>query len=156
MNLTELPTMDSESPLMAEYNHQSHDSDRKVLRSFCFLSGCVMCVVSALNMLNVLSIARPALYLLNLVQGIFGFSIMVFEGDEYSSLAPYANVLDVYFKFLHLYVGRALFFALVGLHCALLTQLSVLYYPLTLVWMGVASFIIANHHKDSGLPWVNA
>ncbi|ORM41112.1 uncharacterized protein BXIN_0440 [Babesia sp. Xinjiang] len=152
MNLTELPTMESESPMMAEFERQSHVSDRKILRSFCFLSGCAMCVVSALNVLNILSIGKPALYLLNLVQGLFGFSIMVFEGDEYSSLAPYANILDVYFKFLQSYLGRALFFALVGLHCAILTQLSVLYYPLTLVWIGVTSFIIANRQRDS-LPW---
>ncbi|GFE52911.1 COPI associated protein [Babesia ovis] len=152
MNLTELPTMESESPMMAEFDHQSHSSDRKVLRSFCFLSGCAMCVVSALNILNILSIGKPALYILNIIQGIFGFSIMVFEGDEYSSLAPYANVLDVHFKFLHFYMGRALFFALVGLHCALLTQLSVLYYPLALIWIGVASFIIANRQRES-LSW---
>ncbi|CDR96527.1 hypothetical protein, conserved [Babesia bigemina] len=144
--------MESQSPMMEEYERAPDESDRKMLRSFCFLSGCAMCVVSFLNALNIFSIGRPALYLLNLVQGIFGFSVMVFEGDEYSSLAPYANVLDVHFKFLSSSLGRALFFILVGIHCSVLTTLSVLYYPLALIWLGVAAFIIANRQRET-LPF---
>ncbi|KAK1444971.1 hypothetical protein BgAZ_108770 [Babesia gibsoni] len=143
--------MDNESPLINDYDDHNQGADQKSLRSVCFLSGCALCLVSVLNAINILSITRPTLYLLNAVQGLFGFTVMVVEGDEYSALAPYANVLDVYFKFLESALGRALFFLFVGLQCAVLTSLSVLYYPLAVVWVAVSGYILATKQRD-GLP----
>lgn len=73
---------------------------------------------------------------------------MVFEGDEYSSLAPYANVLDIYFKFLESSLGRAIFFMFVGLQCAVLTSLSVLYYPMAVIWFTVSAVILINRQRE--------
>lgn len=68
--------MDSESPMITEYvgsdgqNVNRYDLNEKdAMRSFCFLGGCSLIVVSAIVTLNVFAILTPSIYLLNLFQG---------------------------------------------------------------------------------------
>ncbi|KAK2196958.1 EF-hand domain pair [Babesia duncani] len=128
MTLTTLPTMESESPLI----YEGFDGEK----------GCAICLVSALNILNVFSVLMPSLYILNIVLGIFGFALVVVEGDSYTALEPYANAIDTYFRFLSVPSGKAAFLLFVALESFVLTSLSVLYFPISMLCAGIATVIL--------------
>ncbi|AFZ80867.1 hypothetical protein BEWA_002740 [Theileria equi strain WA] len=150
MTFTALPTMDSEAPLLndfASYDYGKEASDGKLLKSLTFLAGCSLCLVSALNVLNIFSVLSPSLYLLNFIQGILGFTVIILEGDQYSFLEPYGNMIDTYLKILNLNIGKAIFFYFIALQSFTLTSLSVLYLPEALAWAGIATVLLVGSTK---------